>query len=61
MTHGVGLQGVLLATAVGELAHTQVKYEEARAQAFTSRQEGRQDRKRVWGIENVMQAYRWPC
>ena len=49
MTHGVGLQGVLLATAVGELAHPQVKYEEARAQAFASRQEGRQDRKRVMG------------
>jgi hypothetical protein len=51
MTHGVGLRGVLLAAAVSE---------EARARAFTSRQEGQQDRKE-YGIENVMQAHRWPC
>ena len=49
MTHGVGLRGVLLAAAVGELDRTQVN-EEARAQAFTSRQEGRQDRKEYGGL-----------
>jgi hypothetical protein len=38
MTHGVG-----------ELDHTQVN-EEARAQAFTSRQEGRQDREEYGGL-----------